>query len=77
MQGRVAVNRCVCQPGLIGIKALKTYAESDRISQVLERTNFCPLLILGVDAGKKKALRTDRPLVIPLMKNSILNSKIF
>lgn len=46
MQGRFAVNSSVCQPGLIGIKALKPYAKSDRISQVLESTNFCPLLIL-------------------------------
>lgn len=40
------MNGSVCQPGLIGIKALKPYAKSDRISQVLESTNFCPLLIL-------------------------------
>lgn len=43
------MNSFVCQPGLIGIKALKPYAKSDRISQVLESTNFCPLLILSSD----------------------------
>lgn len=51
------MNSSVCQPGLIGIKALKPYAKSDRISQVLESTNFCPLLILRSfkwTLGKKK-----------------------
>lgn len=52
------MNSSVCQPGLIGIKALKPYAKTDRISQVLESTNFCPLLILKSfkwTLGKKKS----------------------
>lgn len=71
------MNSSVCQPGLIGIKALKPYAKSDRISQVLESTNFCPRLILRSfkwTLGKKRLrefcvmLCTDRSLVIPLTR---------
>lgn len=56
------MNSSVCQPGLIGIKALKPYAKSDRISQVLESTNFCPLLILRSfkwTLKKKKKKKTE------------------
>jgi hypothetical protein len=36
------MNSSACQPPLMGIKALKTYSESDRNSQVSKKSNLCP-----------------------------------